>query len=111
MPSEAAIQQVWITSLIVYFVVVVVVAVMLTLILTTARQIQSGASAIWTVGQKVANNTIHLALLLRTNYLAARILAAAGGTAGAVAAIEQHARTCPHCPTCVTGELSPGRLS
>ena len=41
----------------------VVVAVLLTLILVTAKRIRAGVSAIWKVGQKVANNTIHLALL------------------------------------------------
>lgn len=108
MPSEAAIQQVWIVSLLVYVVVVAVVATMLTLILFTARRIHGGAAAIWTVGQKVANNTIHIALLLRTNHLASRILAAAGGTAGAVAGIERHAADCPHCPSCVIGPPAEG---
>lgn len=105
MPSEQAIQQIWISSLVVYFVVVAVVALMLTLILRTARQIHVGASAIWTMGQKVANNTIHIALLVRTNKLAERILAAAGATTKASIAVEQHARACPHCPTCVTSAL------
>jgi hypothetical protein len=103
MPSEAAVWEIWIISLVVFFVVVAVVAVLLTLIHTTARRIHQGASAIWTSGQKVANNTIHLALLLRTNHLAGRILEAARGTARAVSLIEQHARSCPHCPTCVAG--------
>jgi hypothetical protein len=110
MPTESAVQQIWLASLAVYFVVVVVVAAMLTAILSTARQIHSAAAAIWTVGQKVANNTIHLALLLRTNHLAARILDAARGAAEAVAAVERHARDCPHCPTCVTG-AAPGERS
>jgi hypothetical protein len=103
MPSEAVVQQIWTISLVVLFVVVAVVALMLTLIYMTARQIHAGAAAIWTSGQKVANNTIHLALLLQTNYLAARILDAAVGTAKAVSLVEQHARSCPHCPTCVIG--------
>ena len=111
MPNETAIQQVWITSLVIYFFVVAVVAVLLTLIYLTARQIHAGAAAIWTAGQKVANNTIHLALLLRTNILAGRILEAAVGTASAIAAVEHHARTCPHCPSCVTGSSPPGRPS
>ncbi len=108
MPSDAAIQQVWIVSLVIYFVVVAVVATMLTLILWAAKQIHGGVAAIWTAGQKVANNTIHIALLLRTNHLASRILAAAGGTAGAVAGIERHAADCPHCPTCVVGPPGKG---
>ncbi len=108
MPSEAAIQQVWTISLVVYFAVVAVVAVMLTLILVAAKRIHGGAAAIWTVGQKVANNTIHIALLMRTNHLVTRILDAAGGTARAVAAIERHAGSCPHCPTCVIGSRREG---
>lgn len=111
MPSEAAVQQVWAISLVVYFVVVVVVAVLLTLILVTTRQIHAGAAAIWVAGQRVANNTIQLALLLRTNHLAGRILAAAGGTARAVAAVDRHAQSCPGCPTCVTGAAPERRPS
>jgi len=108
MPSEAVIQQVWTISLVVYFVVVAVVAVLLTLIYGTARRIHGGAAAIWTTGQKVANNTIQIALLIRTNHLVARILDAAAGTAGAVQAIERHAGACPHCPTCVLGGRREG---
>lgn len=107
MPSESAIAQVWIWSLIIYFVVVAVVAVLLTMILNTARQIKDGAAAIWTEGQKVANNTIQIPLLARTNHLVTRILDSAGRTAGAVAAVERHAGSCAHCPTCVIG-ASPG---
>jgi hypothetical protein len=102
MPSEAAVRDIWIIGLAVLGVVTVVVAVLLTLILMTARRIHAGAAAIWTAGQKVANNTIHLALLLQTNHLAGRILGAAVATAGAVAAVERHAAACPHCPICAT---------
>lgn len=103
MPSETAIAQVWIWSLVLYFVVVVVVAVLLTLILMTTRQIKAGAAAIWTSGQKVANNTIQIPLLARTNHLVTSILDSAVRTAGAVAAVERHAGSCPHCPACVIG--------
>jgi hypothetical protein len=103
MPSEAAVQQLWIASLVIYFVVVAVVAVLLTLILRTAGQIRQGVSDIWTSGQKVANNTIHIPLLGRTNYYVTRILEAAVRTAGAVGAVEQHSASCPHCPACVLG--------
>jgi hypothetical protein len=103
MPGEAAIQQVWIWSLVAYFAVVAVVAVLLTLILSAVERIHGGAAAIWTVGQKVANNTIQIALLSRTNHLVSRILESAGRTAAAVAAVARHAGACPHCPTCVIG--------
>lgn len=99
--TPAAIQQVWIVSLIIFAVVLVVVAVMLTLILTTAKRIHGGVSAIWTSGQKVAANTVQLAQLRRTNYLAGQILASAVGVAGATGAIAAHAEGCPGCPACV----------
>lgn len=108
MPTESAVAQVWIWSLAIYFVVVGVVALLLTMILNTTKQIKAGAAAIWASGQKVANNTIQIPLLARTNHLVAKILDSAVRTAGAVAAVEQHAAACPHCPTCAIGE-SGGR--
>jgi hypothetical protein len=109
MPSESAITQVWIWSLVIYFVIVAVVAVLLTMILNTTKQIKVGAAAIWVSGQKVANNTIQIPLLARTNHLLQKILDSAVRTAGAVAAVEQHAASCPHCPTCVIGGPQGGR--
>lgn len=102
-PSADAVAQVWIASLVIYAVVLVVVAVLLLLILRTARSIRGGVSDIWTVGQKVANNTIHIALLNRTNDVAGGILASAVGVVHATAAIQAHARECPGCPACVLG--------
>ena len=109
MPSESAVAQVWIWSLVIYFVVVAVVAVLLTMILNATKQINAGAAAIWASGQKVANNTIQIPLLAGTNHLLTRILDSAVRTAGAVAAVEQHAGSCPHCPTCVIGGPQGGR--
>lgn len=107
MPTEAAIAQVWTWSLVIYFIVVAVVAVLLTMILMTTRRIKAGAGAIWVSGQKVANNTIQIPLLARTNFLVTTILESAARTAAAVAAVEQHAGSCPHCPECVIG-TKPG---
>ncbi|MFN2398206.1 MAG: hypothetical protein ABR543_06130 [Gemmatimonadaceae bacterium] len=101
--SPETIQQVWITTLTIYFVVVVVVALLLTLILRTARQILSGVTTIWTTGQKIANNTIHIALLENTNRVAGQILESAKGVVGATAAIKSHAESCSGCPACVLG--------
>lgn len=103
MPGESAIQQVWTISLVAYVIVVAAVALLLSLILLTARRIRGGAAAIWTVGQKVANNTIQIALLVETNHTARRILSKAVTAAAAVSAIEQHASGCPRCPDCVIG--------
>jgi hypothetical protein len=60
-------------------------------------------SAIWTVGQQVANNTIHIALLDTTNHLAAEMLTSARGVVVATAAMKAHASGCPGCPACVLG--------
>jgi hypothetical protein len=102
-PSESTIQLVWTVSLVAYVIVVAVVALLLTLILLTARRIREGTAAIWTAGQKVANNTIQIALLVQTNHIVRRILDQAVATAGAVSAIEHHTSACPRCPDCVVG--------
>jgi len=97
-----AVRKVWLVSLAVFAVVLIVVAALLTLILRTARQIRGGVSEIWNVGQKVANNTIHISLLDSTNHLVSQILQNAVGVVGATGAIGAHAEQCPHCPSCVT---------
>lgn len=101
--SAADVQGIWTLTLVIYAVVVVVVAAVLTLIVVTARRIHAGVSAIWTVGQKVANNTIHIALLDTTNHVAGQILGSAKGILAATAAIQAHAESCPGCPACVLG--------
>jgi len=101
--TAETVRQVWITTLVVYGVVLLVVAALLALILREARRIRAGVSEIWNVGQKIANNTIHIALLDTTNHVAGRILASAKGVLGATAAIKAHAGNCPGCPACVLG--------
>lgn len=102
-PSPEAIQSVWTWSLIVFTVVLVVVAILLTLILRAARDIAAGVAAIWNVGQRIANNTIHLALLEKTNAGAEAILQSAVGVIKATAAVKDHSAGCPGCPACVLG--------
>src|SRR5262245_580268 len=101
--SLETIQRVWVTTLAIYVVVLVVVAVLLTLVLRAAREIREGASTIWTIGQQVASNTIHIALLDTTNHVAAEILTSAKGIVAATAAMDVHAARCPGCPDCVLG--------
>ena len=108
MTSEA-IQQVWLVSLAVFVVVLLVVAALLTLILSTTKKIHAGVSAIWNVGQRIANNTVHLALLDRTNFLARAMLDSAGRIALATDTIATHADGCPGCPACVIGHAKGGR--
>lgn len=93
--SNGAIYTVWWVSLAVAVVVLVVVAALLTLILRSARRIDAAVGAIWVVGQRIANNTIHIDLVRRTNEIAAGILDSAGGIALAASRIEQHAADCP----------------
>lgn len=101
--TPATVEQVWTITLVIFGVVLVVVAVLLTLVLVTARRITGGVSAIWNVGQRIANNTIHIALLRKTNHVAGSILASAVGIVHATAAVKDHAKECPMCPTCVIG--------
>ena len=103
MVDAGTIQTVWTVTLVVFVVVLGVVAVLLTLILRAARDVCAGVSAIWTVGQRVANNTIHIALLDTTNKVAKEILESAAGVVAATAAINSHAERCPGCPACALG--------
>lgn len=102
-PSADAIHDVWTLSLVIFVVVLLVVALLLTLILRAARDIRAGVAIIWNVGQRVANNTIQLSMLARTNDAASAILTSAAGVVGATAAIQAHAADCPGCPACVLG--------
>lgn len=97
------VERVWITTLVIYGVVVVVVAALLTLIVVEARRVLAGVEAVWVAGQKIANNTIHIALLDTTNRVAGDILSSAAGVVGATAAVQAHAEKCPQCPACVLG--------
>ena len=100
--DAGAVRTVWLVSLGVFLVVLVVVAILLTLILRTAKSIRGGVAEIWNVGQKVANNTIHISLLDSTNHIVSEILVNAANVAGATGAIAAHAQQCRHCPSCVT---------
>ena len=76
-------------------------AVLRNIISRAAKYVRAGVSTIWTVGQQVANNTIHIALLDTTNHVAAEILGSARGVVAATAAMATHAAHCPGCPACV----------
>lgn len=102
-PSADTIRTIWTLSLVVFVVVLIVVAALLTLILRAARDIRAGVSIIWNVGQRIANNTIQLSMLAKTNAAATAILQSAVGVIGATAAIQEHAGDCPGCPACVLG--------
>lgn len=99
-PEQAA-QFVWWTSLALGVVVGSVVALLLWLIHRTAAVIDGTVSAIWDTGQRVANNTVHIPTLYRTNEVAGQILATALRIDAGAAAIETHANGCPGCPQCM----------
>jgi len=102
--TAETVQTIWTITLGVFTVVLIVVAILLTLILRTARDITGGVSAIWNVGQRIANNTIHIALLKKTNVVAGKILGSAVGVVHATAGVKAHAEECPGCPACVLGQ-------
>lgn len=64
----------WWISIAVLLIVTGVVAWLLTQVLRTAQNIQRVAGDIWTTGQMVANNTIHIPLRIETNRYAGRLL-------------------------------------
>jgi hypothetical protein len=70
-------------------VVVVVVAVLLELIVRTAQRIHRAVADIWTGGTHIAQNTVTIALLQRTNYLAGELLGSAGRIARATARLRR----------------------
>lgn len=102
-PAQAA-QFVWWASLALGVVVAGVVALLLWLIHRTARTIDASVAAIWDTGQRVANNTVHIPILYKTNEVAGQILATALRINAGAAAIEDHARGCPGCPRCMLGK-------
>ena len=101
--SAETIQTMWTLTLVIYLAVVVVVAALLTLILRAAKAIRAGVSAIWTVGQQVANNTIHIALIDSTLHIGGSILQCAKGVVVGTAALKAHAEGCAGCPSCAIG--------
>ncbi|MFQ5856659.1 MAG: hypothetical protein ACE5LU_13565 [Anaerolineae bacterium] len=104
--SPGAVYIVWWISLLIGGVVIVVVAYLLRQIEQTARSINTVVGDIWTTGQHIANNTIHIPQLIATNRIVDDIHTTASGILQAAAAIEQHAEGCPGCPQCVLG--NPG---
>jgi hypothetical protein len=66
-----------------------------------AATIDGHVARIWDVGQRVANNTVHIPALYKTNEVAGQILATAVRIDAGAAAIESHARGCPGCPDCM----------
>jgi membrane protein YdbS with pleckstrin-like domain len=99
-PAAAA-RFVWWASLALGSIVALVVTLLLWRIHRAARSIHDRVGAIWMVGQRIANNTVHIPALYRTNETVARILEQALRIERSAVAIERHARACPGCPQCL----------
>lgn len=99
-PEQAALFVGWV-SLLLGLVVSGVVALLLWLIHRSACTIDRRVARIWDVGQRVANNTVHIPALYKTVDVAGQILATAVRIDAGAAAIERHANGCPGCPQCM----------
>ena len=91
----------WWLAIIVVAVVTVVVAILLYMIVKTAGAINEEVATVWANGQRVANNTIHIAALYKTSDNVDGILNRAGHIANSAQAIKDHAEHCPSCPVCI----------
>ena len=88
MPSDTDLQLWWL-AVALAGVVVAVVAVLLEWIVRTAHRIHRAVADIWTGGTHIAQNTVTIALLQRTNYLAGELLGSAGRIAKATGRIRR----------------------
>ena len=87
--SEHTIVRYWRVSLGIGLVVIGAVALLLSTLAAIVARIETGAAEIWRVGKLIANNTVHVPLLVRTNQVVADILPAADGIARATERIRR----------------------
>lgn len=91
----------WWLAVVIVAVVLVVVTALLVMIIRTAVAIDDEVATVWANGQRVANNTIHIAVLYKTHEYVQGILGRAGHILGSSQAIRDHAKDCSSCPTCI----------
>ncbi|MEM1431427.1 MAG: hypothetical protein AAGG09_18380 [Pseudomonadota bacterium] len=91
----------WWLAIVVVLVVTLVVAILLRAIIREAAAIEDGVAVVWANGQRVANNTIHIAAIYKTHEFVEGILGRAGRIATSAKAIEDHAKHCDACPRCI----------
>ncbi len=87
--SQNVVVRCWKISLGIGLVVIGAVALLLSALTATVARIEAGAAEIWRVGKLIANNTVHVPLLVRTNQVVADILPAADGIARATERIQR----------------------
>ncbi|MGI8912849.1 MAG: hypothetical protein ACR2JY_03485 [Chloroflexota bacterium] len=83
------VERYWSLSLGLGVVVTGAVALLLTVLSRTTGKIDGGVAEIWQSGQLLANNTVHIPLLTRTNQIVGAILPGADGIAAATARIQR----------------------
>ncbi|MEK9555956.1 MAG: hypothetical protein VW313_08995 [Gammaproteobacteria bacterium] len=81
----------WWLAVAVVAVVTLVVAILLALVIRTASAINDEVATVWANGQRVANNTIHIAALYQTRDYVKGILGHAGHILKHSQAIRDHA--------------------
>lgn len=97
----------WWFAIIVVAIVTVVVAILLAMVIRTAREIDDEVAVVWANGQRVANNTIHIAALHKTLEHVEGIHGRAGRIANSAQSIKDHAEGCPSCPQCIWHKGGP----
>lgn len=91
----------WFVANVLLVVVAIVAWVLLRQVIAAARAIKGEVAQVWANGQRVANNTIHIASLYKTQDAVGAIIEKAGGIATHAKAIEAHAKECAGCPACL----------
>ena len=94
----------WILAIATLVVVSGVVWLLLHNVAATAAGIKSGVADVWVGGQRIANNTIHIAKAYEIADGVEAILGHAGKIAASAEAIKAHAASCPGCPACFLGK-------
>lgn len=97
----ALLVSLWTAVLVGGAVVALLVVGMLLAVRNTARRIDAGGKAIWTVGKRVAQNTAQILLLAQTNAAAQAVASESQAILLAVRRIAGHAKACPGCPDCL----------
>ncbi len=87
--STRKVERYWSLSLGLGLVVTGAVALLLTVLTRITNQIDAGVAAIWQSGKLLANNTVHIPLLVRTNQIVGAILPGADRIAAATARIQR----------------------
>ena len=87
--SQNVVVRYWRISLGIGLAVIGAVALLLSTLAAIVARIEAGAAEIWRVGKLIANNTVHVPLLVRTNQVVADILPAADGIASATELIQR----------------------